>query len=158
MGKLQSYAMFLCQLWVSGCCSSFAVWVKRVWQVVAGRSRSCNYRSFSVNRRCAGRKPRLQAESGATSLQATFGKKSLHVFLVPWYRNFLCWLLAFLQDLCYRVELIFLGEWLDDIVQIGGSDAATFPVQKKRLSREYLRSIAHLRPRTNTFGAVCTCL
>lgn len=83
MGKLQSYAMFLCQLWVSGCCSSFAVWVKRVWQVVAGRSRSCNYRSFSVNRRCAGRKPRLQAESGATSLQATFGKKSLCVFLVP---------------------------------------------------------------------------
>jgi asparaginyl-tRNA synthetase len=44
------------------------------------------------------------------------------------------------------------------LLLIGGSDAATFPVQKKRLSREYLRSIAHLRPRTNTFGAVCTCL
>ncbi|KAH8947520.1 hypothetical protein BDL97_11G046300 [Sphagnum fallax] len=40
------------------------------------------------------------------------------------------------------------------LLLIGGSDAATFPVQKKRLSREYLRSIAHLRPRTNTFGAV----
>ncbi|KAH7285128.1 hypothetical protein KP509_33G014700 [Ceratopteris richardii] len=37
---------------------------------------------------------------------------------------------------------------------IGGTDALTYPVQKKRLSREYLRSIAHLRPRTNTFGAV----
>lgn len=37
---------------------------------------------------------------------------------------------------------------------IGGSDATTYPVQKKKLSREYLRSIAHMRPRTNTFGAV----
>ncbi len=39
-------------------------------------------------------------------------------------------------------------------MQIGGTDAATFPIQKKKLTREYLRSIAHLRPRTNTFGAV----
>lgn len=85
-------------------------------------------------------------------------KAFMYSWFLAWYRNFLCWLLAFLQDLCYRVELIFLGDWLDDIVQIGGSDAATFPVQKKRLSREYLRSIAHLRPRTNTFSAVCTCL
>ncbi|MDR1895087.1 MAG: asparagine--tRNA ligase, partial [Spirochaetales bacterium] len=30
-----------------------------------------------------------------------------------------------------------------------------FPLQKKRHSFEYLREIAHLRPRTNTFGAVC---
>ncbi|KAI5083244.1 hypothetical protein GOP47_0002987 [Adiantum capillus-veneris] len=37
---------------------------------------------------------------------------------------------------------------------IGGSDATTYPVQKKKLSREYLRTIAHMRPRTNTFGAV----
>lgn len=37
---------------------------------------------------------------------------------------------------------------------IGGSDATTYPVQKKKLSREYLRSIAHMRPRTNTFSAV----
>ncbi|KAJ7547999.1 hypothetical protein O6H91_08G113000 [Diphasiastrum complanatum] len=37
---------------------------------------------------------------------------------------------------------------------VGESDATTFPVQKKKLSREYLRTIAHLRPRTNTFGAV----
>jgi asparaginyl-tRNA synthetase len=36
---------------------------------------------------------------------------------------------------------------------IGGADD-TFPLQKKRHSFEYLRSIAHLRPRTNTFGAV----
>ena len=29
-----------------------------------------------------------------------------------------------------------------------------YPLQKKRHSLEYLREIAHLRPRTNTFGAV----
>ncbi|HEX8917590.1 MAG TPA: amino acid--tRNA ligase-related protein, partial [Chloroflexota bacterium] len=33
-------------------------------------------------------------------------------------------------------------------------DAPDFPLAKKRHSFEYLRSIAHLRPRTNTFGAV----
>lgn len=36
---------------------------------------------------------------------------------------------------------------------IGGADE-TFPLQKKRHSFEYLRTIAHLRPRTNTFSAV----
>lgn len=40
------------------------------------------------------------------------------------------------------------------LLLIGGSDATTYPVQKKKLSREYLRTIAHMRPRTNTFGAV----
>lgn len=30
----------------------------------------------------------------------------------------------------------------------------TFPLQKKRHSDEYLRSIAHLRPRTNKYGAI----
>jgi len=35
----------------------------------------------------------------------------------------------------------------------GGADE-TYPLQKKRHSLEFLRSIAHLRPRTNTFGAV----
>lgn len=33
-------------------------------------------------------------------------------------------------------------------------DAESYPVAKKRHSFEYLRSIAHLRPRTNTFGAI----
>uniref|UniRef100_A0A803NA12 asparagine--tRNA ligase n=1 Tax=Chenopodium quinoa TaxID=63459 RepID=A0A803NA12_CHEQI len=37
--------------------------------------------------------------------------------------------------------------------QIGESDSS-FPIQKKRVSREFLRTKAHLRPRTNTFGAV----
>jgi asparaginyl-tRNA synthetase len=44
----------------------------------------------------------------------------------------------------------------------GWSDAETFPIQKKGASFEYLRSVAHLRPRTNTFGAIarvrnCVC-
>lgn len=37
---------------------------------------------------------------------------------------------------------------------VGSCDAETFPLQKKRHSFEFLRTIAHLRPRTNTFGAV----
>ncbi|MDQ3191379.1 MAG: asparagine--tRNA ligase [Bacteroidota bacterium] len=36
----------------------------------------------------------------------------------------------------------------------GTADAETFPLQKKGHSLEFLREIAHLRPRTNTFGAV----
>lgn len=37
---------------------------------------------------------------------------------------------------------------------LGYADPATYPLQKKGTSFEYLRTIAHLRPRTNTFGAV----
>lgn len=37
---------------------------------------------------------------------------------------------------------------------IGSCDAESYPLQKKRHSFEFLRSIAHLRPRTNTIGAV----
>ena len=37
---------------------------------------------------------------------------------------------------------------------LGGSDPETYPLQKKRHSPEFLREIAHLRPRTNTFGAM----
>lgn len=36
----------------------------------------------------------------------------------------------------------------------GNADPETYPLQKKRHSFEFLREIAHLRPRTNTFGAV----
>lgn len=36
----------------------------------------------------------------------------------------------------------------------GSADATTYPLQKKGHSMEFLREIAHLRPRTNTFGAV----
>jgi asparaginyl-tRNA synthetase len=36
----------------------------------------------------------------------------------------------------------------------GTADAETYPLQKKGHTMEFLREIAHLRPRTNTFGAV----
>ena len=39
-------------------------------------------------------------------------------------------------------------------VEVLGLCAPEFPLQKKRHSFEYLRTIAHLRPRTNTFYAV----
>ncbi|MCR5518775.1 MAG: asparagine--tRNA ligase [Bacteroidales bacterium] len=36
----------------------------------------------------------------------------------------------------------------------GECDPVRYPLQKKDTSFEYLRSVAHMRPRTNTFGAV----
>ena len=36
----------------------------------------------------------------------------------------------------------------------GTADPAEYPLQKKGHSLEFLREIAHLRPRTNTFGAI----
>jgi asparaginyl-tRNA synthetase len=41
-----------------------------------------------------------------------------------------------------------------EIVVYGAADPATYPLQKKGHTLEFLREIAHLRPRTNTFGAV----
>jgi asparaginyl-tRNA synthetase len=37
---------------------------------------------------------------------------------------------------------------------LGDSDADEYPLQPKKHSFEFLREIAHLRPRTNTFGAI----
>jgi asparaginyl-tRNA synthetase len=37
---------------------------------------------------------------------------------------------------------------------LGTADAQSYPLQKKQHSFEFLREIAHLRPRTNTFGAI----
>lgn len=42
----------------------------------------------------------------------------------------------------------------DRLIVHGWADPASFPLQKKRHSFEKLREWAHLRPRTNTFGAV----
>ena len=39
-------------------------------------------------------------------------------------------------------------------MQIEGASASYYPLQKKRHTFEYLRTISHLRPRTNTFQAV----
>src|SRR4029077_14637486 len=44
-----------------------------------------------------------------------------------------------------------LRETLDEV---GSGVAADYPLQKKRHSFEFLRTSAHLRPRTNTIGAV----
>ena len=42
----------------------------------------------------------------------------------------------------------------DTIEVYGTADPATYPLQKKGHSLEFLREIAYLRPRTNTFGAI----
>ena len=39
-------------------------------------------------------------------------------------------------------------------ITVEGESTPDYPLQKKRHSLEYLRTIAHLRPRTNTFQAV----
>lgn len=39
-------------------------------------------------------------------------------------------------------------------IELEGASTSDYPLQKKRHTLEYLRSIAHLRPRTNTFNAV----
>ncbi|HHT79873.1 MAG: asparagine--tRNA ligase [Sphaerochaeta sp.] len=48
-----------------------------------------------------------------------------------------------------RVEMASL-----DVKLIGDCPTDSYPLQKKRHTIEYLREIAHLRPRTNMFGAV----
>ncbi|UYZ62067.1 asparagine--tRNA ligase [Hymenobacter weizhouensis] len=42
----------------------------------------------------------------------------------------------------------------EEITVYGTADPAAYPLQKKGHTLEFLRDIAHLRPRTNTFGAV----
>lgn len=39
-------------------------------------------------------------------------------------------------------------------IEVLGTCDNTYPLQKKGASWEYLRTVAHLRPRTNTFGAI----
>ncbi len=48
------------------------------------------------------------------------------------------------------------------VAMLGPADGDSYPLQKKQHSFEFLRTIAHLRPRTNTFGAIarvrnCVC-
>ena len=42
----------------------------------------------------------------------------------------------------------------EHIEVLGECDPVRYPLQKKDTSLEYLRTVAHMRPRTNTFGAV----
>ena len=48
-----------------------------------------------------------------------------------------------------RVEL-----GVQSLEVVGPADPETYPLQKKRHSFEFLREIAHLRPRSNTFGCI----
>ena len=48
-----------------------------------------------------------------------------------------------------KVELV-----ADEIEVLGAANAEEYPLQPKKHSLEFLREIAHLRPRTQTFGAV----
>lgn len=41
-----------------------------------------------------------------------------------------------------------------EVVEVEGMSSSDYPLQKKRHTFEYMRSIAHLRPRANTFNAV----
>ncbi|MAK45239.1 MAG: asparagine--tRNA ligase [Spongiibacter sp.] len=50
------------------------------------------------------------------------------------------------QSVEIQAEEIEVYGWVDD--------PDTYPIAKKRHSFEYLRGVAHLRPRTNTFGAI----
>ena len=50
------------------------------------------------------------------------------------------------QTMEIKADSVLVMGWVDD--------PESYPVAKKRHSFEYLRSVAHLRPRTNTFGAI----
>ncbi len=50
------------------------------------------------------------------------------------------------QDREIQARVIDVLGWVDD--------PETYPIAKKRHTFEYLRTVAHLRPRTNTFGAI----
>ena len=41
-----------------------------------------------------------------------------------------------------------------EITLLGSADPETYPLQKKRHTDEFLRGIAHLRPRTNKYGSL----
>ena len=63
--------------------------------------------------------------------------------------------------ICVRGELVSSlgsGQAVEiqakELTIYGEADPATYPLQKKGHTMEFLRTIAHLRPRTNTFGAV----
>jgi len=73
----------------------------------------------------------------------------------------------FLADLTTGASVEIVGELVespgkgqrvelraDTLVVLGKADPETYPLQKKGHSMEFLRSIAHLRARSNVFGAV----
>lgn len=50
------------------------------------------------------------------------------------------------QDVEIQAENVTVVGWVED--------PETYPIAKKRHTFEYLREVAHLRPRTNAFGAI----
>jgi asparaginyl-tRNA synthetase len=42
----------------------------------------------------------------------------------------------------------------ENLILVGSAEPESYPLQKKRHSDEFLRTIAHLRPRTNKYGAL----
>ena len=56
------------------------------------------------------------------------------------------------------VESVGSGQTVEikasEIKVLGECDPMRYPLQKKDTSFEYLRTVAHMRPRTNTFGAI----
>lgn len=65
---------------------------------------------------------------------------------------------------CLRVEGVLVqsqgaGQSVEvqaSVIELyGEADPDNYPLQKKGHSMEFLREIGHLRPRTNTFGAIC---
>ncbi|PDH35783.1 MAG: asparagine--tRNA ligase, partial [OM182 bacterium MED-G24] len=50
------------------------------------------------------------------------------------------------QSVEIKAAAVDICGWIDD--------PESYPIAKKRHSFEYLRTVAHLRPRTNTFGAI----
>jgi len=60
---------------------------------------------------------------------------------------------SFVCSFCLDIHISECLRAIRSFMQVGKSDSS-FPIQKKRVSREFLRTKAHLRPRTSTFGAV----
>ncbi|MCB0395987.1 MAG: asparagine--tRNA ligase [Flavobacteriales bacterium] len=74
---------------------------------------------------------------------------------------------ALLKDITTGACISVVGTWeesqgkgqsfeiqAEDLFVYGTADPETYPLQKKGHTLEFLREIAHLRPRTNTIGAV----
>lgn len=107
---------------------------------------------MGTRRSCS--QPRIKAEGGIEGQKDFVGTETIfHPFLFGIIKQAEVFQLhdsspiwALKQFITYSLLLLKLGK----------SDPS-YPVQKKRVSREFLRTKAHLRPRTNTFGAVWFC-
>ena len=65
-----------------------------------------------------------------------------------------CQIRGYQEHLSTRNSFTQRFEIAAESVDLIGAADTSYPLQKKRHSFEFLREIAHLRPRTNTFGAI----